>query len=167
MVGTIRIAAGRARGYTYIAVLALIAATGLGTASLVEVWSTAERRERERELLYVGEQFRRSIETFHRSSPGGVGQYPRSLADLLEDRRFIGGRRHLRKLYRDPISGSADWGLVRTPDGGIAGVYSRSERTPLKTQGFTGHMAPFAGARRYSEWEFVYRPPATPERRTQ
>ena len=67
-------------------------------------------------------------------------------------------------------------------DGGIAGVYSRSERQPMKTSGFAPPWTDFAGASRYSGWQFVAEPaffdsrssgaqtpvtaPATPGQRT-
>ena len=44
--------------------------------------------------------------------------------------------RHLRRLYRDPLTGSADWGVVKGPDGGVIGVYSQAPGKPLKQDGF-------------------------------
>ena len=117
-------------------------------------------REREVQLLFAGEQFRRAIGSYYEASPGSVKQYPRRLEDLLDDSRFVGRRRHLRKIYRDPMSGRAEWGIVRAPDGGLAGVYSRSEAKPLKTAGFATGQDAFNGAERYSAWEFIYRPVA-------
>ena len=69
-------------------------------------------------------------------------------------------RRHLRHVFPDPITGSDKWGIVPAPDGGIAGVFSLSERSPLKTGGFTGADEKFENAERYSDWKFVYAPPA-------
>ena len=67
-------------------------------------------------------------------------------------------RRHLRRLYPDPVTNSLDWGLVRDFDGGSTGVYSRSERQPMKTSGFAPPWTDFAGATRYSGWQFVAEP---------
>jgi hypothetical protein len=44
------------------------------------------------------------------------------LQDLLEDRRFVTMRRHLRQVYVNPMSGQADWEMLVAPDGGIKGV---------------------------------------------
>jgi len=50
---------------------------------------------------------------------------------------FVGRwRRHLRRLYPDPITNSAERGLVKAPDGGVMGVYSLSEQPVLKTGNF-------------------------------
>lgn len=57
---------------------------------------------------------------------------PLDLKDLLEDRRSGKVQRHLRRLYSDPITGSPRWGLIRSVDGRIAGVYSLSDAEPLR-----------------------------------
>lgn len=145
-------------GFTYSAVLAAIAIIGLWLASTGTLWSEVTRREREQQLLWVGEQYRRAIESYLRSSPGAARRYPQSLEDLLKDPRQLATKRHLRRLYRDPITGSPDWGLVRDRDGGIMGVYSKSQAEPLKSGNFSVADAGFAGARRHSEWRFVAAP---------
>jgi hypothetical protein len=69
--------------------------------------------------------------------------------------------RHLRRIYADPITGSADWGIVETPDkAGIMGVYSRSEEKPIKQGNFPPSEA-FDDAENYTKWTFVYTPPST------
>ncbi|MGW8271467.1 MAG: type II secretion system protein, partial [Burkholderiales bacterium] len=40
------------------------------------------------------------------------------------------------------------------------GVYSRSEDKPFKEAGFKPAQGDFAGARKYSDWKFVYVAPA-------
>ena len=45
--------------------------------------------------------------------------------------------RHLRRLYKEPITGQDEWGLVEAPGGGVMGVYSRSEDEPIKTGNFS------------------------------
>jgi len=51
---------------------------------------------------------------------------------------------------------------VKSPDGGFAGVYSLSEDAPLKAAGFAVRDASFEGKSKYSEWQFVFAPPAAP-----
>ena len=66
--------------------------------------------------------------------------------------------RHLRRLYADPITGNADWGLISAPDGGIAGVFSHSDKPASRRQVLLlADVAPVAGAR-YSDWKFTYQP---------
>jgi len=150
----------RHAGFTYVGLLIAVAVLGVGLAAVGQVWSTAAAREKERELLFVGNQYRAAIMNYHAATPAGQIRYPRSLEDLIEDRRMPVARRHLRHVFLDPITGSDKWGIVPAPDGGIAGVFSLSERPPLKTGGFTGADAKFENAERYSDWKFVYAPPA-------
>jgi hypothetical protein len=112
-------------------------------------------REKEADLLHIGNEYRKAIERYYVSGPK---QYPKSLADLLKDPRQPGTVRHLRRLYPDPITGKDEWGLVKSNDGGIAGVYSTSEAAPLKTGGFAVRDASFEGKMKYGEWQFVYAP---------
>jgi hypothetical protein len=85
----------------------------------------------------------------------GLAQYPQELADLLQDNRFPQAKRHIRRLYPDPISNSDEWGLLRSIDGRITGVYSRSDATPFKRSGFSAEWSGFEGLEHYSDWQFV------------
>lgn len=145
----------RSRGFTYITVLILMAIMGAGLAAVGTVWHQAAQREKEKELLFAGGEFRRAIGSYFEGSPG-AGQYPKSLEDLLLDARLPGVRRHLRKLYVDPMTGTRDWGLVKEPGGGILGVYSKATGKPLKTAKFREEDKSFAAAAAYSEWKFSY-----------
>ena len=145
----------RETGFTYLTVLFLVAFMGIGLGLTGEVWHTAVMRDREAQLLYVGNQYRRAIERYYVSGPR---QYPRTTEDLLKDARKPNTERYLRKLYLDPISGKGEWGLVKAPDGGVIGVYSLSEDKPLKTSAFSLYNKDFEGAAKYSDWKFVYTP---------
>jgi len=148
-----------ARGFTYIGVLFVVAMMSTGLALIGEVWHTSAAREKEAELLHIGNEYRKAIERYYAS---GKSQYPKELADLVKDPRHPGTVRHLRRLYPDPITGKEEWGLVKSPDGGFAGVHSLSEDAPLKTAGFAVRDASFEGKAKYSEWQFVFAPPAAP-----
>ena len=143
-------ARGAAGGFTYIAVLVLIALVGMGLVLASELWLTAQKREKERELLFTGNQFRRAIEMY-----SATGAYPKRLEDLLQDPRVPGVRRYLRKIYRDPITGSNEWGLVRSSGDVIIGVYSLSDERPLKQAEFRLVDQDFKGKKKYSEWVFL------------
>ena len=148
-------AAMRNRGFTYLTVLFIVAVITAGLALVGEVWDTAAKREKETQLLFVGNEYRKAITRYYLA---GKNQYPRALEDLLKDPRQPGTVRYLRRLYSDPITGSAEWGIVKGADGGIGGVYSLSEEKPLKTANFKVRDAGFDGAATYSAWKFVYNP---------
>jgi type II secretory pathway pseudopilin PulG len=147
----------RSRGFTYLTILFAIAILSTGLALIGEVWHTSAMREKEAELLQIGDEYRKAIERYYLSGPR---IYPRSLSDLIRDPRQPGTVRHLRKLYPDPITGGTEWGLVKSADGGIAGVHTLSEEKPLKSSGFRVRDAAFEGSARYSDWKFIYAPQA-------
>jgi type II secretory pathway pseudopilin PulG len=148
----------RHAGFTYLTALFLVAILGGGLALTGEVWHTSALREKEAELLHVGHQYRRAIQLYYLSGP--QRQYPRNLSDLVKDPRQPGTVRYLRRLDPDPITGKEEWGLVKAPEGGFAGVYSLSEAAPLKSAGFRVRDAAFEGKSKYSEWQFVFAPAA-------
>jgi type II secretory pathway pseudopilin PulG len=131
----------------------LIAAMGLALTVVSEVWQVAQQRDKEEQLLFAGDQMRRAIGRYFASN----GSYPLQLEDLLKDPRFPGVRRFLRRVYRDPITGSAEWGLVKLQGDAISGVFSLSEQEPLKKAGFSLADQSFEGKMKYSEWLFVPR----------
>jgi len=140
-------------GFTYLTVLFMVAIMGAGLALVGQMWHTAALREREAELLHVGNEYRKAIERYYLSGPR---QYPRDLTDLLKDPRQPGTVRYLRKLYPDPVSGKDEWGLVKAPDSGIAGVYSLSDEMPLKSGGFAVRDREFEAKTKYSDWKFTF-----------
>ena len=97
-------------GFTYIGLLFAIAILGFAMAAVGTMWSTAAKRDREQQLLWTGAQFRRAIASYYTNGPPGVREFPRDLADLLEDRRGPVIRRHLRRLYVDPRDGELSTG---------------------------------------------------------
>ena len=147
-------AAAGSRGFTYLGVLFLVLLLGMTAAMASVVWSTVQRRENERQLVFVGRQFQAAIEHYRKRSPDGQAPYPRQLEDLLRDARAVQVLRHLRQIYPDPITGTTQWGLIRLPDGGIVGVYSLSEREPLQRSSL-GWGLSFPGAKTYRDWRFV------------
>ncbi|HWH46272.1 MAG TPA: type II secretion system protein [Burkholderiales bacterium] len=146
-------------GFTYIGLLLFIALMGIALAGTGVIWHTEVRREKERELLFVGDQYRRAIGLYYERSPG-VKQFPKAIEDVLLDRRYPNTQRYLRRLYADPVGGTSEWGWVRGPEGGIMGVHSLSEGEPLKRAGFPLKYEVFEGKARYSDWQFLYVPAA-------
>lgn len=147
------------QGFSYLGVLFLIALMGATLALTGVSWHAAQKREKERELLFVGNQFRQAIAAYYERSPGSVKQYPKALNELLKDPRQLATARYLRRIYRDPVSGKTEWGLVKTRDDRIMGVYSLSEDEPVKKGNFREADKDFEGKARYADWRFVHVPP--------
>jgi type II secretory pathway pseudopilin PulG len=144
------------QGFTFIGVLILVAIAGVALAGAGQLWSTAAKRDKEAQLLFVGDEFRRAIGSYYESSPG-VKQFPQKLEELLEDRRVPTIRRHLRQIYRDPMTDKRDWDLVMIGDR-IIGVHSKSKDKPLKTGNFKPEDEAFKEASAYTDWQFTYQP---------
>ena len=126
----------------------------------VPVWRTSMRRERERELVFRGQQYVRAIVLFQRKY---AGTFPPTIDVLLQER-------FLRHRYQDPIT-NEDFQLlyVDVPSGGaldggaivptltnrgrgIMGVVSRSRQTSLRR---------YQGRDHYDEWTFIAGPVGT------
>jgi len=143
-------------GFAYMWTLFLVALIGASLARGVEIYATTLQRDREQELLFIGNQFRQAIRSYYEIQlTNGKHDYPPSLDDLITDPRTPGKRRHLRKVYVDPITGADEWGLMRV-GGGIVGVHSRSDITPLKQDHFDGDDVGFVGKTKISEWVFTF-----------
>jgi type II secretory pathway pseudopilin PulG len=147
--------AGRTpKGFTYVGFLLAVAIMGAGLVAYSELASHAAQREKEAELLFRGNAFQAAIASYYKKE----NRYPQSLEQLLEDKRYPMPVRHLRKLYADPMTGQADWGLVEAPGGGVSGVHSRSDAKPVKTGNFRLQNRAFEAAQGYADWKFVHSP---------
>lgn len=83
------------RGYAMVALLVAMSVMAIVLSTVMPVYQTVARREREAELVFRGEQYARAIALFQR-------KYANALppdVDVLIDQRF------LRKKYKDPITG--------------------------------------------------------------
>ncbi len=143
-------------GFTYIGLLIFIALIGIALAGTGMIWHTESLRAKEAELLFIGNQYRGAIARYYDSTPGLPKKYPRTVEELLKDNRFPGAKRYLRKIYVDPMTGKAEWGIVASADGGVMGVYSLFDRDVLKTGNFSVADQEFEGKARYSDWKFTY-----------
>lgn len=151
---------GRAGGFTYLGLLILMAIIGIASAATVQVGSILQRRAAEEELLDMGTAFRDALVSYANATPAGQQRSPQSLHDLLKDPRYPGMRRHLRKLFADPMTGREEWGILLSLDGkGIAGVFSLSNATPIKIGNFDAPFQYFEGKTSYRAWQFVGEPP--------
>jgi type II secretory pathway pseudopilin PulG len=139
--------------------IGLLIILGLGGISLmaaVDIWQMQRQREREEQLIFVGEQYRQAIRKYYYSSPiGSPHTLPSSLEALLDDERYPIRVRHLRRLYPDPITGNSQWGEIKAGDR-IAGVYSLSESQPIKQAGFSPANENFVDSSSYQDWVFTF-----------
>ena len=154
-VGTIRNPQS-SRGFTYIALLVAITIIGISLGATGKYWQNIMQREKEEELLFRGDQYRKAIERYYFAIPGRM-EYPQNIDDLLVDNRTAMGKRHLRQKYKDPITGE-DFTEFRDQTRGnrITGVYSASEKGPLKQGNFPEEYRDFEGKKKYNEWKFVF-----------
>jgi type II secretory pathway pseudopilin PulG len=146
-----------AGGFTYVGLVILVAIIGLVAATTVRVGVTLQRAQAERDLLHIGEQFSNALKSYAAATPAGQPRQPATLKELLKDPRFPGTRRHLRKVFVDPMTGKAEWGILYLGESkGILGIYSLSTAQPIKISNFPARFQAFNGKQKISEWVFTF-----------
>jgi type II secretory pathway pseudopilin PulG len=83
----------------FLAVLLLIALAVAAPRVAISI-----QRDKELELIHRGQQYQRAIQLYYRK----FGTYPTSIDQLLNTDNI----RFLRKRYKDPLTGKADWRLI-------------------------------------------------------
>jgi hypothetical protein len=146
------------QGFGYLTVLFFVAISSIALAGLGMLWSLERQRQKEVELLNIGQEFQHAIGLYYERSPGAAKRYPKSLDELLKDTRFLVVQRYLRQIYVDPMTAQRDWGVVQAPEGGIMGVYSLSNEAAMKRANFPLALNSFEGKASYHDWRFIYRP---------
>lgn len=145
-----------------LALLIVLTLGGIGLMAAVDVWAVARQREVEKQLLFAGDQYRQAILRYYFAAPRGTPRVlPARLDDLLADDRFPTPLQHLRRPYPDPVTGTAEWGELRI-GGRLAGVYSTSDKRPIKQAGFEPAYAKFEGRSSYRGWLFAVAPNGQP-----
>ena len=136
------------KGFTYIFALTLVMIIGIMLAMTGQSWQMVMKREKEKELLFRGNQIKEAIENWYNPmfpSTSKRNIFPlNSLNELLSDPHSQ-NLHFLRRLYQDPLT-REDWVVIRgsvttsstaQPVGqtfnGIIGVASTSREKPLKT----------------------------------
>jgi type II secretory pathway pseudopilin PulG len=101
------------KGYTLAGLLTMIAVMSVFMALSVPLWSWVRQRENEEELIFRGREYVEAIQRYH----ARFNSYPPDLDTLLE-------QKFLRKAYKDPMTKSGKWKVLR-PDSlvqaGVAG----------------------------------------------
>jgi len=136
-------------GYAMVALLVTLNIMAVMLTVAMPVWRQMVQREREIELVFRGEQYRRALQLYERRN--GPGMLPPDLDTLVEGR-------FLRKVFKDPITGG-DFVLIRAsagqsgfPEsaagpGQIVGVVSSSSARSIRI---------YEGQTAYNQWLFVY-----------
>lgn len=158
----------RQQGFTYLSLVILLAIIGLVGAAALKVEALMARAAAEEELLETGAAFSAALDSYAAATPQGKPTQPPTLQDLLKDTRFPTIRRHLRKVFIDPISGKAEWGITYIGDKtGIVGIYSLSQAQPLKLANFDDRFQNFENRQHYAEWKFTANGQGALERATE
>jgi type II secretory pathway pseudopilin PulG len=148
--------AGREQGFTYLGLIILVTIIGLVGAATIKVDALLRRAAAEEELLETGAAFSEALRSYASVTPRGQPTQPPTLNDLLKDRRFPEVRRHLRKVFVDPMTGKAQWGIVYAGDHtGVLAVYSLSDARPLKIANFDARFQGFENKDHISDWKFT------------
>jgi type II secretory pathway pseudopilin PulG len=146
----------RQSGFTYLSLIILVAIIGIAAAATLKMGAVIQRSRAEQQLLDIGAAYSDALKSYADATPAGMPPQPPSLQDLLRDPRFPGVRRHLRRIYVDPMTGSAEWGIVYLGDkAGVLAVYSLSNARPVKIGNFPPRFATLAGKQKISEWRFT------------
>ncbi|HEX7528309.1 MAG TPA: type II secretion system protein [Thermoanaerobaculia bacterium] len=98
----------RSRGYTLVALIVGMTVMMILIAAVLPTASTEAQRDKEAELIFRGVQYAEGIRTFRKR----YGRYPNTLKEMYEVRP-----RTLRKLWKDPMTNSLNWGLITVASG--------------------------------------------------
>ncbi|NRR31576.1 type II secretion system protein [Oxalobacteraceae bacterium] len=143
-------------GFTYISLIILLAIIALVSAATLRMGVMVQRSIAEQELLNIGAEFSDALQSYADATPAGQPTQPPGFKELLKDPRFPGTRRHLRKVFVDPVSGKAEWGVLYLGDKvGIIGIYSLSDARPVKIGNFPVRFQGFEGKNHLSDWKFT------------
>lgn len=133
-----------------------VAMLGLVGAATLKVDTLLRRAAAEQDLLEIGAAFSEALRSYAAATPRGYPTAPPTLQDLLKDPRFPDTRRHLRKIFVDPVTGKDEWGIVYQGDKvGVLAVYSLSQAQPLKLANFDARFLNFENKEHLSEWKFT------------
>jgi type II secretory pathway pseudopilin PulG len=151
---TLQTAKQRQQGSVFMGMLVSVAIVAVMLMETGTVWSSVLQRERELELLARGGEIRQAIGLYYEHGKS----FPKTLDDLVLDRRMPTTKRYLRRVYEDPLSGTTEWGLIKGPGDSIMGVFSTAKGTPFKQNNFSKKNQSFTGQGSYQGWMFLYVP---------
>jgi type II secretory pathway pseudopilin PulG len=83
------------RGFVMVALLVGMAVAAIWLGAAIPAWRQQALREKEMQLIFIGEQYARAIVLYQKKNQG---QYPSGIDILVSDR-------YLRRKWKDPVSG--------------------------------------------------------------
>ncbi|HWR34643.1 MAG TPA: hypothetical protein VN622_02090 [Clostridia bacterium] len=116
---------GRQSGYILLILLLAMALLILAMTAAAPRIAQQVKRDREQEMIHRGEQYARAVKKYYKK----FGRYPTRVEDLEKTNNI----RFLRKRYKDPMTESGNWRLVRFGEVQLG-----------QTGGSTGSIAPSA-----------------------
>jgi len=117
----------REAGFSMAALVIFLTAASILLTISVPSYVMEAKREREKELIFRGEEFTRAIQKYQRT----LNLLPTSVDDLLSSN----GTRFLRKAYADPVSGEPWRVIILNSDGTLTGsnIYPTMANVPTTT----------------------------------
>ncbi len=121
-------------GYVLLAVIFLTVLLLITLSIAAPKIARSIQRDKEMETIHRGEQYKRAIKLYYQK----FGSYPTSLDQLVETNQI----RFLRKKYKDPLTGKADWKPVLFGQAHVRplGFFGQ----PLMTVGLAGTASMYA-----------------------
>ena len=114
------------RGFTFVLALISVIVVGITATSVITLWSTSVKREKETEMIYRLDKVRTALKNYKQK----YNRYPSHIEELLVDRYVRNS------CLIDPITGK-EWATVTasyTEGLGIKDIHSSSEETAIKTK---------------------------------
>ena len=84
----------RQRGALYMMLLGMLVVMSIAALQVAQSRALIERQAKETDLLFIGDQYRRAIESYASTTPVGMARYPATFDDLLADPRQPALKRH-------------------------------------------------------------------------
>jgi general secretion pathway protein G len=147
------------RGFTLVEMLVTLTVLAILASAIVPIAKTAIQREKELELRRDLRQLREAIDAYKKladekkmeSEEDGEG-YPPDLETLVKGRTGSGSKkkliRFLRRIPRDPMTGSTDWGLRSYQDDRDSDVWGEENVYDV----YSKSRAKALDGTRYNEW---------------
>jgi type II secretory pathway pseudopilin PulG len=119
-------------GHLLLIVMIGLTVMAIMLAAAVQQWSTIQRRESEKELIFRGNQYVKAIRLYQKEHGGAL---PTSLESLAEPGPR--GLRYIRKLFRDPMTPpQGKWGILLADPSGKG--YINPNAPPPAEEGVEG-----------------------------
>ena len=144
------------KGVLMIMVMVALALMAIMALQVRSTWQRDNIREMEKELIFRGRQYVQAIEAYNKANP----------ASSIESFKVLYEKKHIRRLYPDPMTEDGQWNLVMqptTPDKKKLQVISPAQLPQfLSSAKLVGvcsactdeAMLEYREKQRYSEWAF-------------